>query len=418
MPTWIIEPRDPLIVRDGRPFGPTPGARATSLSFPFPSTTTGGVRTRIGPDAQGAYSTERIDYLKSVCVRGPLLVELKSTNDEDSWRWLVPAPADALLLEPEGAAQQNQTADSQKNDVLRKRLVPLVTLEGLSTNLPAKVDGKPLHLNLVGQVHHSEGKPIKRVPAFWHWEKFEQWLLTPPQFEDSVGTSDLGHSGPALEARMHVSIEAKTQTADEGKLFQTRGLEFTLSGEVDDKGKDRRISQSRRLALAVVSEGATFEPCIAPLGGERRMVRWRKSDLPLPDCQDALVSHVQEHKACRVILLTPACFAHGWYPTWWLAAREGVQPTLSAAAIQRPQVVSGWSLEKGKRGPKPTRRLAPAGSVFFLTLAGDKEAIARWVRDIWMQNISDDEQDRRDGFGLAVVGTWDGTPQPLQMKEK
>jgi hypothetical protein len=29
--TWIIEPRDPLIVRDGRPFGPNPSAQAISL---------------------------------------------------------------------------------------------------------------------------------------------------------------------------------------------------------------------------------------------------------------------------------------------------------------------------------------------------------------------------------------------------
>ena len=39
MTIWLVEPRDPLIVREGRPFGPDPGAWATSLPFPFPSTT-------------------------------------------------------------------------------------------------------------------------------------------------------------------------------------------------------------------------------------------------------------------------------------------------------------------------------------------------------------------------------------------
>ena len=60
MTTWIIEPHDPLIFRDGRPFGPNPGARAKTLSFPFPSTTTGGVRTRAGLDKdKGTFITTR-----------------------------------------------------------------------------------------------------------------------------------------------------------------------------------------------------------------------------------------------------------------------------------------------------------------------------------------------------------------------
>ena len=53
MKTWIIEPHDSFIARDGRPFGLIAGVRAASLPFPFPSTTTGGVRTRAGLDAAG-----------------------------------------------------------------------------------------------------------------------------------------------------------------------------------------------------------------------------------------------------------------------------------------------------------------------------------------------------------------------------
>jgi CRISPR-associated protein Cmr3 len=47
---WLIDPHDPLIFREGKPFGPTPGAQARSLPFPFPSTTTGGVRTQVGSE--------------------------------------------------------------------------------------------------------------------------------------------------------------------------------------------------------------------------------------------------------------------------------------------------------------------------------------------------------------------------------
>jgi CRISPR-associated protein Cmr3 len=52
MTVWIMEPHDPLLVRDGRPFGSNPGARARSLLFPFPSTIAGGMRTRAGLRAE------------------------------------------------------------------------------------------------------------------------------------------------------------------------------------------------------------------------------------------------------------------------------------------------------------------------------------------------------------------------------
>jgi CRISPR-associated protein Cmr3 len=84
---------------------------------------------------------------------------------------------------------------------------------------------------------------------------------------------------------------------------------------------------------------------------------------------------------------------------------------LEAIAVQRPQVVSGWDLALKK--PKPTRRLAPAGTVFFLSLEGTDEAIKSWISNIWMQCISDEEQASNDGFGLAVIGTWSGKPENM-----
>lgn len=103
MKTWIIEPRDPLIVRDGRPFGPIPGARAASLSFPFPSTTTGGVRTQYGLGLGEDFEDEQkksslIAKVKRIAVTGPLLVEVDDETG-DVARWFAWAPADALLLD-------------------------------------------------------------------------------------------------------------------------------------------------------------------------------------------------------------------------------------------------------------------------------------------------------------------------------
>lgn len=77
-------------------------------------------------------------------------------------------------------------------------------------------------------------------------------------------------------------------------------------------------------------------------------------------------------------------------------------------ALGRPLVVSGWDLKANR--PKPSRRAVPMGSVYFLRFpeGWDGDRIARWLEEVWFQNLSDEEQDRKDGFGLAAVGLWDG----------
>ncbi len=391
--TWIIEPHDPLIVRDGRPFGPDSSARAISLSFPFPSTTTGGVRSRAGLKSDGTFNLSQIERVKKIKVRGPLLVQL-SQSGEHIEKWLVPAPADALLLEW-----------GKKDHVWRKPLIPLTVYQGAEFN--STHDGTALML--VGPVRPNLRKPSIEAPPYWHWNAFEQWLLDPAEGEQSLAV--LGHRGPLHEHRLHVSMNPETLTAKTGALFETSGLEFVSPGE----DLETRLRNAQRLALAVIvdrKEAATLRSGLASLGGERRMVTWRSGDRNPPDCPPKLRKQIAKDRACRVVLLTPACFKAGYRPTWLLEPREGVEPTLQAIAIQHPQVVSGWDLEHGR--PKPTRRLAPAGTVFFLSLKGEGEAIEKWVKGLWMHCISDDVEDRNDGFGMAVFGSWLGEPQVME----
>jgi CRISPR-associated protein Cmr3 len=394
---WIIEPRDPLIVRDGRPFGPFPGARAFSLKFPFPSTVAGGVRTRVGLYKYGRFGPDVIQEIKRIRVRGPLLAELETTG-EDVAEWLVPAPADALLLDLEPA---------DPGRAMLKRLVPLELPSGAKTDLSTIVLEE---VALVGLPQRDPRKPCKAAPGFWRWTFFEKWLEMP--VDQEVTFAAMGHDGPVPEVRMHVGIRPETQTADEerGALFQTRGLEFARLAE---PGK---LKSARRLGLIVEADTTGLKPGIAPLGGERRLVYWRSSRQAFPTLSPDLKQKILDQRHCRLILLTPACFLDGWKPRWLLDRREGVKPTLRAAAVKRPAVVSGWSFEHGK--PKPTRRLAPAGTVYFLRLEGKEAAIARWLEAVWMQAVSDGEQDRRDGFGLAVLGAWDGKLRPMEVEKE
>ena len=394
MKTWLIEPRDPVIFRDGRPFNASAGARAKTLSFPFPSTLVGAARTLAGRDKNGHFDTSQIDALLSQEMEGPLLVELSKTGGIADW--LFPTPADALALRHE----------PYKKDV--GRLVPLTVLEaptGSSTNLG---DG----LMLVGTVTPEKQKPHGKKPAFWRQQSFESWLLEPKARDAEF--VDLGVPGPERESRMHVSIRTDTQTAEEGALFQTVGLEFMHVEKDEDSGEPPVLGTARRLALAVRTDAAVTAG-LNFLGGERRVVHWSAAADDFPTCPDDVRKRIKKDKHCRLILLTPGLFAKGYLPALDPKITGGVTATVMAAAVNRYQTVSGWDYEKDR--PKPTRRLAPAGSVYFLKLDGGDSAIDGFIDAVWMHNVSDDPQACLDGFGLAVLGAWDGVPQEMEVEK-
>lgn len=409
MAVWLIEPHDPLIVRDGRPFGVTPGVRASSLPFPLPSTTAGAVRTLIGQDKQGLFRDGEPavlgDVLK-VVVRGPLLAEITadpSNEGKERVSYLAPAPADALML----------TAPSKTpGQVLRKQLVPLALESGEETDLTGHT------LALVGPRTHSPGKISPLAPRYWHWQALMKWLSTDGHEDAEVTLQELGHNGPVLETRVHVGIDPDLARAKEGLLFQTQGLEFTHA--------PNSLKTARRLALAVEIDAIPeslrqLHAETAFVGGERRLSQLRCCPRSLPEIPNRIERAIVRTKSCRLLLLTPAYFQAGLTPGQ--LSSGGVTATIVAVASSgRPQVVSGWDMAyrspKGKWGrPKPTNRLVPAGTVLFLTLAGDAAAIKQWVSEHWLRTISDlDQQNQQnperfqhDGFGLVVPGVWQAT---------
>jgi CRISPR-associated protein Cmr3 len=201
-------------------------------------------------------------------------------------------------------------------------------------------------------------------------------------------------------------------------------MEFaTLVREADSSDFEEEVEprlhlqHARRLGLAVMVENdspyALHEERhqrISPLGGERRLASWRKSQTKIPACPDHIKETIRKQKSCRVILLTPAFFKEGYYPTTCLESSEvpSVKVTLQAIKIDRSQVVSGFDIAASQR--RKTRRLAPAGTVLFLKLEGEDPDILHWIDTTWMRCLTESEseepQELHDGFGLAVLGTW------------
>lgn len=402
MTIWIIEPCDPLIARDGRPFEPSPGARARSLPFPFPSTTAGGARTRAGQVNGAPFNAALVPEVKALVVRGPLLAEESAKGE---WQLLVPAPGDALLF------------SAQEKQVTVKQLLPIPIPPGAQTDLPPSLS---YHMGLAKPDPH---KPAPKPPRFWYWDQFQAWLSAPQ--ETTCPPAALGHSGPQPDRRMHVAIDPETRTGEEGMLFMTSGLTFWH--EPPPHEEDARLSAVRRLALVLEVEGydANLDrrPGHSPLGGERRLLYWREAgakEPPFPPRKppDEIVDAIAAAGVCRVILLTPAYFERGWMPDVAAWAAHGVTPELVAACVGKPDVISGWDLLA--RGPKAARRLAPAGSVYFLRLPGTEAQIRQWVNHTWLTCLSEDSDggmEQASGFGLAALGVAGPFP-PVHQKEE
>ena len=367
MTTWLVEPRDTVVLRNGRPLGE--GGMASSLWFPWPSTIAGLARSRAGMDpATGKFGLAAAAAL-AIPVAGPWLARLDDGGNVDEW--FVPAPRDCVWQRPTDGASVLE----------RTRLGPV------GRHDDERCDPEFGTRELVAPAAKLPRAKPTPGPAFWSWTDLLAWLDAPA--EQNRQPAGFGLPPLVREFRVHVRIDPQRQTAADGMLFGDEGLRFTHG----------RGSATRRYAVALrcADHRLASRSGIAMLGGERRVSSFRQASRE-PDAEPpaGVGTHGQR---LRVVLLTPAIFAKGAVPD------EIAGATLVAAAVGRPEVISGWDMVRNakgvERGEKATRRMAPAGSVYWVEVDGDARA---WAKRTWMTCVSDAEQDRLDGFGLCVVG--------------
>ncbi len=399
MTTFLrISGRDPLVARDGRPFGAGQGNRMRSSVWLYPSVVAGSFRTMLAKEANRRFDAATQDELLKIEVAGvlPLAGE----------RLYLPAPNDCLL--------------DEKGKVFRAR--PAELREGEGADWP--VEGlRPVLLDAQDNFKPQPG------PAFWHVCQYVNWLtcndvdlanwLTGQKFD---GQSDDFLSTATEDLRDHVSLDPDTGAAEEGLLFTTTSIgSRALPRQQRPPGPAKPIGKPRRECFAEIELTARVEnvpdwgrqalsnlSVWHPLGGERRLAHWgTHSEGGAWKCPEDVTNALGKMNQITMTLATPAIFHDGWKPGWLgenlqgLPVTGGPRLTLVGVCIQRWRAVSGWSYKTG--GPKAIRRVVPAGGVYFFKSNSNDNSV---LASHWLRSVSDGEQERRDGFGLAVWGTW------------
>jgi CRISPR-associated protein Cmr3 len=382
MRIFTLDPRDTLFFGDGRSITVGP---AHGHLVPAPSVLAGAIRTWQGLDESGRWRGDPADA-KRIRVQGPFPVILGEQGEIADW--LFPAPADALEMEDDQPPREREGAPADRTI---NRLVPL------ALNIADRVD--LASGSVVGMPTPDPRKPYRDTRPWWRWSsELRAWLAAPSMSLHVDGERGWGVPAPLLEPRTHVSIHPDTGTAIQNALFTVNARRWVV-----------RLPRERlvHLGIAVRTE-ANVLPSQGALGGEHRVVGVRPFDGEFPACPAEVLESVKAG-AVRLLLATPAIFEDGSRPGPGLALPAGSE--VVAFAHQRAQVVSGW--DYAKRCPKPTRRMVPAGAVMFIRLGGSTADREAWAEKTWGEPISDEAQDRVDGFGTALLGAWDGRAHPL-----
>lgn len=402
-----LTPLDVLFFRDARPFGQ---ADSASSGLPTPQSFYGLVKTHLALTYNVLFNR---------------LHGLRKTNQDNRWIseiktrgvWLfreenvfVPVPANLVQLGKTGG--------------MYRLLQPLQEY-----NLPGW-DDPELH-PLWFPIDVGDESP-RAVSGFLNRAVLQKYLSGEKQWAESdITKSDCLY---AFESRTGIGIVPATRIAADSQIYSAtflrlhEGVSFYGEIEVDERFESKLVD-------------AFENPLALPWGGESRRVlieRCSVYDWPKPAKleQGRLVS----------LLITPGIFGSrdgrnqngngsNPQPSW----RPGGHGTLKAAAVGKPQPISGWNLsgkdapddaieevgqvgnlsrstshEVGQVGnlsyesgrPKPTRYAAPAGSVYFWQIGKNNRSVKEGKQLQSIEPLCPKPLESDAGWGLSLTGAW------------
>ncbi len=383
-----IVPRDGLFCKDGRGWFTSASGRGHSLDWPWPSTVLGAVRALWGNTQESKRhssfsASEWIEETKSVELRKIIVLRRHLGEPWSSNHRVWPVPTDAVWLEDECDVvflKPGPTAISMlgRNDDAERESLWLPKLT-------------------------SQSKP-KASPRWWSEQYFIDWLCG----ESLAANNHDNFFSTTRRVQSHVGIDPLTLAAKEGVLYSHDVIETV------ERAKSGGLEWSIGAEVALLKEEPDSQESyeeFSTLGGDGRIVRFEnlaRETFEAP--QKLLEKFAAGSKGIRMILTTPGCFENGWIPDGF-SKSDGhykgkfpglpIELVLRAAYVSRPVHISGWDMALCK--PKPTSRMVPAGTVYFLERNDSKEFSEAEARAIWLNSVG---ERTNEGFGLVVPGIW------------
>lgn len=369
-----ITPTDVLFLRGNRLFGGA-GEHGEAQMPPWPSVFSGAVASRALAD-KGLIPkiTKRPDQAEAI---------LKEALGQDFACTLVglsrrgkaylPLPSDLVCMKGEDGLEVACLSPKRIPDGLKSSAsLPMVPVLTSSARVKPETG---IWMDMDGWMSHLAGKL--------------------PDTDCLVSQSELW----GLDARLGIARDHETRTAQKGRIYTSEAVALTsdTSFIVGFNGKD--IPDSGLLRLGGDGRGATITSVeletIERIGKPES--NWR---------------------GFRMILVTPGIFPAGWLPPGceedegsFLFQVGGLTARLEAAAIGRPQTVSGWDMARHE--PKPAVKVVPSGSVYwFRVLKGDTSDLTGiWQKGLYSMTGNVDLDTfaarRREGYGWVWFGKWD-----------
>lgn len=407
-------PDDVLFFRDGRPSAAGSDHYLRSLFPPNPVTVYGAVRAALLAKAgmsTAGLSQQRWQELGedlkselgewggfgSLAMRGPWLVRQGGRGEEV----LLPAPADlGLILEPKAASARDGEAEpaARIRKVLRYRFpdapdVPTSWSHPLALAHPAVYDERREAWD-DWRGEEDGGEPVG--PAGWYLtaEGMCAWAQDKAPSPDCfVRASDLWLAEP----RTGVGLEEKRRMAEPGQLYSFGHVRLREHVGIGFEVRHVR-SESLRPGVHV------------RLGGEGKTARLEEGP-SFP----AVGGGVGPQRFFKVCFATPAASRGGAYPPGFSASNlegtlAGQHCRLVGAVVRGSALAGGWDGARGAGGgPRPLRRLIPAGSVFrFENLepaaAQRPESGESLHGTCWCDDFADEKQAGPGGGALAQQG--------------
>jgi CRISPR-associated protein Cmr3 len=372
--TLTFDPVDVLLPRGNRLFGG--GVHGHAQMPPWPSLFAGAIASRALADAGRitniTYHPDRAETILGEVLGSDFsLTGLGLVRGDEA---LFPLPADLLAFRARNEYRMCRVEPRGLADAISG-----ISTSGTLPRLPVLDD------------------PSREKPESGLWitvEGLAQHLAgEAPRTTTLVPTKSLWKTDP----RLGIALDAASRTAAESRLYTSDAVALCEGVRFLAGFDGRNVPREGLVRLGGDGRGAHIAPVTDALAK-------RLSELgrPQPDWM-----------GFRMCLATPGIFPDGWLPPGVDSATrrlqvQGLTAELVSAAIPRHEIISGWDM--ANHVPKPARKVAPAGSVYwFRVLEGDTAALASVRQEgLWplMAEHQRDPARWREGFNRVWFGAW------------